>query len=153
MVFEHDYTKNPELTNTQLEMLQFSSPHQQITEDFDATVVKVHDGDTITLRAGFRDFDFPLRFLDVDAPEMNVGGAEARDWLKSRILNAQVKIMIDPDNRVGKYGRLLGRLVHNGMIIADEMLHLGLVKPFGAQQEGELPSLIQMFSLKQWLSI
>ncbi len=151
MVFEHDYKKNPELTNAQLEVLGFSSPHVQIKEDFDAIVVKVHDGDTITLRTEFRDFDFPLRFLDIDAPEMNAGGETTRDWLSSRLLNEEVKIMINPDNRVGKYGRLLGHVMHRGMNTGNEMLHLGLVKPFGSKGEGEPPNLIKMFSLKQWL--
>lgn len=150
MVFEHDYKAFPELTNSQLEQLQFSSPHKQILEDFEAVVVKVHDGDTITLNTSFRDFDFPLRFLDIDAPEMNAGGEVARDWLDSRLLNTKVLIMIDRNNRVGKYGRLLGRVMHRGMDTGQEMLHLGLVKPFGSKNEGEPKSLVQLFSLKQW---
>ena len=74
MVFEHDDKAFPELTNKQLEEFGFSSPHEQITRDFFAVVVKVVDGDTVTLRAEFRDFNFPLRLLDIDAPEMNEGG-------------------------------------------------------------------------------
>ena len=77
MVFVHDYKAFPELTNAQLQTMQFSSPHPQITEDFTAEVVKVHDADTIRLRTDFRDFDFPLRLLDIDAPELNEGGEEA----------------------------------------------------------------------------
>jgi hypothetical protein len=59
MVFEHDYVANPELTNQQLAEYGWDSPHEQIERDFEAVVVKVHDGDTVTLRVGFRDFDFP----------------------------------------------------------------------------------------------
>ena len=55
MAFEHDYKAFPELSNTQMQELQFTSPHVQITEDFTAIVVKVHDGDTITLQTDFRD--------------------------------------------------------------------------------------------------
>ena len=29
-----------------------------------------------------RDFDFPVRFLGINAPEMNEGGGEAREYLK-----------------------------------------------------------------------
>ena len=136
MVFEHDYEAFPELTNTQLEQLQFSSPHVQITEDFMATVVKVHDGDTVTLRARFRDFDFPLRLLDIDAPELSEGGEEAREWLKSRLLLREVDVLIDSSQRVGQYGRLLGRILSGGLIVGDEMLHLGLVSEFGSKDEG-----------------
>lgn len=150
MVFEHDYENFPELSNSQIEQLQFTSPHKQITEDFDADVVKVHDGDTITLRTDFRDFDFPLRFLDIDAPEMSEGGKEARDWLRQKILGQRIKVMIDPRNRVGKYGRLLGRVFYRGMDIGQEELYLGLVKPFGLKKEGELQNFGFWLSPSQW---
>jgi len=84
MVFgeEHDYVNFPELTNKQLQEEGFQSPHEQITEDFRAVVVKVHDGDTVTLRCDFRDFDFPLRFSNIDAPELNMdGGQEAKEFV------------------------------------------------------------------------
>lgn len=150
MVFEHDYKNYPELTNKELEELQFSSPHKQITEDFRATVVKVHDGDTVTLHTNFRDFDFPLRFLDIDAPELNDGGDITRDWLKQRILGKEVDILIDKSNRVGKYGRLLGRVFHHGMDVGQEELNLSLAVPFGLKNESEVPELHSFFGLKQW---
>lgn len=150
-MFEHDYDKYPELTNTELGVLQFTSPHEQITEDFDAEVVKVHDGDTIRLKTSFRDFDFPLRFLGIDAPEMNAGGKIAKDWLTTRLLNEAVHILINKQNRVGKYGRLLGKVMHRGMDVGDEELRLGLVTTFENRREGELPNVDKMFSMKQWL--
>lgn len=149
-MFEHDYKSFPELSNTQMEHLQFTSPHKQITEDFTALVVKVHDGDTVTLRTEFRDFDFPLRFLDIDAPELSEGGEVAKEWLKSKIQGREVQVLIDPINRVGKFGRLLGRVFYRGMDVGQEALHLGLVKPFGAKKEGEPLSLLRLFSLRQW---
>ena len=150
MAFEHDFKNFPELSNAQLEELRFTSPHKQITEDFEATVIKVHDGDTITLRAEFRDFDFPLRFLDIDAPEMNAGGEEARNWLRERILGQGAQILINTKNRVDKYGRLLGRVLHRGMDVGEEELRMGLVTTFENRREGELISLDKIFSLKQW---
>ncbi len=150
MVFEHDYKEFPELTNRQIEEFGFTSPHKQITEDFEAKVVKVHDGDTITLFTSFRDFVFPLRFLDIDAPEMNAGGKEAREWLRDRILGENVQILINTKNRVDKYGRLLGRVVHSGLDVGDEMLRLGMVTTFENRREAELPNLGKMFSMKQW---
>ena len=151
MVLDHDYKNFPELTNSQLEQFHFSSPHVQITDDFFAEVVKVHDGDTITLRVDFRDFDFPLRLLDIDAPEMSEGGEVTRDWLKNKILNQEVQVLIDPKNRVGKYGRLLGRIFYLGLDVGQEELYLGLAKPFGKKKEGEVKDLSYFFSLKQWL--
>ena len=128
MIFEkHDFKKYPELTNKQLREAPFESPHQQITEDFFADVISVHDGDTIRLRTDFRDFTFPLRFLEIDAPELGEGGEEAGNWLRARLLGAKVQIIMDPINRVDKWGRLLGQVFHNGLDVGTEMLQRGLV--------------------------
>ncbi len=150
MVFEHDYKEFPELTNRQIDEFGFTSPHKQITESFEAEVVKVHDGDTITLRTDFRDFDFPMRFLDIDAPEMNAGGEEARDWLRDRLLGEVMQILINTKNRVDKYGRLLGRVMNSGLDVGDEMLRMGMVTTFENRRESELPDLNKMFAVKQW---
>lgn len=150
-MFDHDYVNYPELTNSQINDFGFSSPHKQITEDFEAEVIKVHDGDTITLRVPFRDFDFPLRFLDIDSPELNAGGEEAREWLKGQIEGEKVQIKIDPNNRVGKYGRLLGKVISRGLDMAETELRLGFAKPFGKKNEGEIPSQNKIFSIKKWL--
>lgn len=149
---EHDFKNYPELTNAQLEEMQFQSPFPQITEDFEADVIKVHDGDTITLRVKFRDFDFPLRFLDIDAPEMNAGGEVARDWLKNQIEGEHVYILIDKNNRVGKYGRLLGRVLYGGLNMNEALLRLGYVSEFGKKLENTIPVSDKIFSIKQWFN-
>jgi len=146
----HDYKNFPELTNREIDEFGFTSPHRQITESFFATVVKVHDGDTITLRAEFRDFDFPLRFLGIDSPEMNAGGEVTQQWLEGRLLNEVVEIIIDPDNRVGKYGRLLGQIMHRGLDVGEEEINLGLASTFERRREGQLPNSNKMFDVKQW---
>lgn len=150
MVFEHDYDKFPELTNAQLEQFQFTSPHPQITENFIATVVRVHDGDTVTLSTTTRDFDFPLRFLDIDAPELNEGGAEAREYVKNRIEGEKVTVLIDKNQRVGKYGRLLGKIQHNGSIVGEDEIRLGLAKEFGKKDADKIPKIDKTFRLEQW---
>ena len=150
MVEEHDYIKFPELTNKQLAEFGFASPHIQITEDFTAEVVRVHDGDTITLRTDFRDFDFPLRFLDIDAPELNEGGAETRDWLHEQIHGEIVEIKINRNNRVGKFGRLLGKVVSRGIDMGEAQLRMGISKAFGRKDEESIPPIDKVFSIKQW---
>lgn len=149
-MFEHDYSKYPELTNAQLEHLQFTSPHVQITEDFRAEVVKVHDGDSVTLRTSFRDFDFPLRLFDIDAPEMSEGGEVSKEWLKQKLLGKEVEVLIDSRNRVGKYGRLLGRILYGGLDVGQEEVFLGLARPFGSRDEGEVPESSYFFAARQW---
>ncbi len=147
---EHDYNKFPELTNRQIEEFGFESPHKQITEDFTAEVVRVHDGDTVRLRVGFRDFDFPLRLLNIDALEMNEGGEIARDWLREMVLNDEVEIKIDPKQRVGKYGRLLGKIVSRGIDMGESQLRLGLAVPFGQKNAGQPQDINKIFRLEQW---
>ena len=133
----HDFVNFPELANSQMLFYYSESPHRQITEDFHAKVVKVHDGDTITLRWSERDFDFPLRLLDIDAPELNEGGEDAQQWLENKILDKEVDIKIDRRQRVGKWGRLLGKVISGGFDMGETMLNLGIVGRFG-ENTGEI---------------
>ncbi len=154
MVNGHDFINFPELTNSQMAIYYFESPHKQILQDFQGTVVSVKDGDTISLRTDFRDFDFPLRILDIDAPEMSEGGQEARDWLTDRILEKQVEIKINKNRRVGKFGRLLGKVISAGIDVGNEELTLGLATKFGAKTGLKtLPDLNKEFVLEKWLSM
>lgn len=150
-LYDHDYKTYPELRTSQLSTMRHFSPHAQITEDFDAMVERVIDGDTIMLRCSFRNFAFKLRITDLDAPEMNAGGKDARDWLKARIEGKQVSILIDKYNRVDKYGRLLGRVIYAGSDIAQEQIYLGLSVPYSRRNEGKFPDLWKIFNIKKWL--
>ena len=152
LVEDHDFKAYPELTNSELATFGFVSPHVQIVRDFTAEVVKVHDGDTITLRTSFRDFDFPLRMNDIDAPELNTGirGEEARDFLKGLIEGEMVEIQINPDNRVGKYGRLLGKVFSVGQDVGGLMLIYGYALPFSRRREGEMIDLNKELRLRNW---
>jgi len=115
------------------------SPHKQITESFTAKVVKVHDGDTITVDWQERDFNFPVRFANVAAPELNEdGGHEAQSWLENRLLDEMIDVIVDPDNRVEKWGRILGRITQGGMDVGEEEIFQGLVKSWNQRNEGKL---------------
>ncbi len=112
----HDFKRFPELTNSQMAFYYFESPHKQIGENFSAKVVKVTDGDTIRVTTNFRDFDFPIRFMDTDAPEMNTReGRKSQAWLEKQILGKDVEIIINQQNRLGKWGRLLGEVLFQGL--------------------------------------
>ena len=63
-----------------MQFYRLVSPHKQIEESFDGRVTKVVDGDTIHVSTDFRDFDTVVRFADINAPEMNAGGAESKSW-------------------------------------------------------------------------
>ena len=59
--------------------------------------------------------------------------------------------IINDNNRVDKFGRLLGRVMYSGIDIGDSLLRVGLATTFNARNEGKLPNLDKVFSLKQWL--
>jgi endonuclease YncB( thermonuclease family) len=147
----HNFKNFPELTNSQMETMYFESPHKQITEDFRAKVIKVTDGDTIRVETDFRDFDFPIRFLNIDAPELNEpGGERTKDWLSEQILEEEIDVLIE-NNRVDKWGRLLGKIVHRGLDLGEIMLSLGLATKFENRNEDEIPNINQELNIKQWI--
>ena len=146
----HDFVRFPELTNRQLQE-HIISPFPQITEDIRVEVIKVIDGDTIRVRWEKRDFDFPVRFLDINAPEMNEGGEEAKEYLKGVIEGEEVELKIDKYQRVGKYGRLLARIISLGMDMGEAMIRLGYATSFEARDEGKIPDLNKTLRFEQWV--
>ena len=138
----HDFYRFPELTNAQMGLYYFESPHKQITENFMAWCVNVHDGDTIRVTCDFRNFAFPIRFLEINAPELkDRGGFDSRNFLRNMILHRQVYIKIDPHNRVDKWGRLLAWVIFEGNIMNNEMVVSGHATPFDKRNEGDIDSL------------
>lgn len=136
----HDFKRFPELTDGQMKLYYWDSPHKQITEGFSATVVKVHDGDTVTLRCDFRDFDFPLRLLDLAAPELDEpGGPESQSWLEEQLLGKEVLIELDPFARVEKWGRLLGLIILDGVDISQESVRQGHGLSWEGRDRGSIP--------------
>ena len=149
---KHDFNLFPELSNAQMNEHYHLSPHKQIVEDFRATVTKVHDGDTITLKWNERDFEFPLRLRDIDAPELNMpGGEKARLHLQGLIEGKEVEVLIDKINRVEKWGRLLGDVMQAGVVMSEEMTRMGEAAPFDERRETELPNIERELRVNQWL--
>ena len=139
----HDFKRFPELTNNQMNLYYFDSPHQQIAEDFDAKVVKVHDGDTVTLKVSWRDFTFPLRMSNLMAAELNEkGGVRSRNHLKDLIEGAMVEVIINKMNRVGKYGRLLGEVRYKGFDVGTQMIEEGFAVSLDDEQQGIKPLVL-----------
>ena len=137
----HDFVNFPELTNGQMQIYYFESPHKQILESFTGTCVRVVDGDTIMVKMSERDFDFPVRFNNINAPEMSEGGKDSKQWLKNRLEGQSIDVLVDPKNRVGKYGRLLGTILHGGMSVGQEMIQLGKANIFGKDKAAQIPDL------------
>ena len=147
----HDFIKFPELTNSQMQTLYMESPHKQITESFRGKVEKVTDGDTVRVSVNFRNFDFPVRLSDINTPELSEGGEESKEWLRNKIEGLEVQVVVDHNNRVGKYGRLIGRLISNGTDINIELIQLGLATTFKDRNKGMLPKLNKELKIEKWL--
>ena len=152
MVFIHDFVKFPELTNSQMQIYYFDSPHRQITEDFTALVTKVIDGDTIQVKWTDRNFEFPIRFIAIAAPEnKESGGEQSKSWLESQLLGETVDVIVDSKQRVGKWGRLLGAIFSKGVNIGELSMTLGFSEPFtseGGGKIGDIDKSLKRFKVK-----
>jgi endonuclease YncB( thermonuclease family) len=116
-----------------------SCPKFAVSGEFFAKVVKVYDGDTITVamkpfsELGVRQFQ--VRMHGYDSPEIRpprsaVGrertierAREARDALAAMILDEIVLLEVLPEN--DKYGRLLCKVRHRGVVVNDAMVKNG----------------------------
>lgn len=103
---------------------------------FDAKVVKVYDGDTITVIFHFngRFYKWNCRLERIDTPEIKSkhiaeknSAKHARDFLSDRILNKIVKIKC---NMFDKYGRLLIELFMDNVNMNDLMISEGYAKEY-----------------------
>ena len=102
-----------------------------ITSDFFGEVVKITDGDTIHVKWDEREKPVVVRFIDTDAPELDEeGGLESAAWLKEQIFGEYVQIGIEPKLRVGKWGRIIGRVIHLGIDINSMSMQLGFARKF-----------------------
>ena len=96
---------------------------------YQATVLSIHDGDTITLRfdLGRRIYsEDSIRLYRINAPELSqAGGKEARDYLRNLVpLGALVRVQTHKNAR-DKYGRWLGDVWYNGICVNDYMVDSG----------------------------
>jgi len=112
------------------------------------TVIKVYDGDTITVASKIPGdntlYRFNVRFRGIDAPEMkptnpiSISGQEekevacmARDFLSGKVMNQKVEL-----RNIGneKFGRILADVFCNGQNMSDCMLAQRLAIPYGGTE-------------------
>lgn len=104
---------------------------------YNAYVVDVYDGDTITVNIdlgfGIIYNKMKLRLADINAPEIKGGDREkgliTKNWLESKILNKKVTINTIKDSKE-KFGRYLAYIYVNQENLNESMLTLGLAKPY-----------------------
>ncbi len=139
----HDFKRFPELQDSQMEVYYYQSPHKQIFAGrFSMKVTEVHDGDTIMVEWAERNFPFKIRFAGIDTKELSEGGQEAEDWVRQRLEGENIDVVVGTP-RVGKFGRLIGTIIHQGLNINEELLQNGLAVPFDRKNEGKIISPIK----------
>jgi micrococcal nuclease len=91
-----------------------------------AYVMKIYDGDTLTVRVdlGFNIFtEQKLRLARINAWEVRgterPAGLIARDWLRSKILGKEVEV---ETTKTGKYGRYIAEVMLHGSNISDSLV-------------------------------
>ncbi len=94
---------------------------------FKSKVIEVIDGDTVKIEDGSL-----IRLLGIDAPETNHPslpeqkfGKEAKEYLKSRILNKICLFEYDRNNKFDIYNRILAFVYLDGELINAEMIKKG----------------------------
>jgi micrococcal nuclease len=95
---------------------------QSISYTFDAKVISVHDGDTITVQT---DSIRKIRLIGIDAPELKQPyGIESKDYLNKILLGKTIKIETDK-KEYDLYGRLLGYVYLDGVLVNSQILKSG----------------------------
>ncbi len=100
-----------------------------------ARVVKVYDGDTITvdIDLGFKVSlaKEKIRLCRINTPEVRgaskIEGKKSRDWLRKKILDKEV-ILVTKKDKKGKYGRWLADVWLDDVCMNDELVKKGLAE-------------------------
>lgn len=102
--------------------------------DYQALVLDVHDGDTITVDVdlGFRiHHQMELRFLGINAPELKTPeGVAARDYLLTKVKpgdTVRIVTVATPskDDKREKYGRYLATIYVGDLDVNEDMVKSG----------------------------
>ena len=116
------------LNNTELQKAKFK-------------VIKIYDGDTITLSDGTH--EIRVRLIGIDTPEMNEKNPilrnlanQAKDYLSSLILNQFIYLQLDHFNEksmhLDKFGRLLAYvyLFSDNLFVNAQMMRMGFSQEY-----------------------
>ena len=103
-----------------------------------AKVIKVYDGDTITVEVDlgfFVTLTEKIRLAYIDAPEIRgeerPGGLISKQWLVDKILDKWIIVKTDKDKK-GKYGRFIGEIFIDGedTSINEQMINEGMAERY-----------------------
>ena len=107
--------------------------------EYNAKVVSIYDGDTmrvdVDLGCGITILNKSVRLFGINTPEVRgeerEQGLIVRDWLRTTMPEGTVFILKTHKDMTGKYGRLLGTIIHDGIDINQHMLEAGMAVKYG----------------------
>ena len=88
---------------------------------FEAVVVSVYDGDTITVRT---DETIKIRLYGIDSPELKQPFGQVSKQALSKLVFGK-NVTIKPDKR-DRYGRTIARVVSDGRDVSMQMVETGM---------------------------
>lgn len=103
--------------------------------NYNATVLKVIDGDTVDLRVdlGFKvSFEIRVRLMEINAPELSTPeGIKARDWLMTKVTPGMSVVVSTSKLPGDPYGRWLGKIATKDIPdLSQYILQEGYAVPF-----------------------
>jgi endonuclease YncB( thermonuclease family) len=144
-----------DIRHRQLESCTYNNTDEMTYRFTEAKVINVYDGDTVTIAAfiGDQALRFNVRIYGIDCNEIKGGTIEskieaqkAKKYVADRLLNKIVKInvlngqIINGKKIREKYGRLLAIITIDGKSISDELIYLGLAKPYFGGNKSNIAS-------------
>jgi endonuclease YncB( thermonuclease family) len=97
------------------------APSVAAVQGFSAQVIRVSDGDSVTVRYGA--LDISVRLANIDAPERGQPWSQRSRADLVRLVGGQTIEIIPLDK--DRYGRTVARLMTNGQNVNTEMVRLG----------------------------
>jgi endonuclease YncB( thermonuclease family) len=99
------------------------SAAHEVTHEVRGQIVKVTDGDTVTL-LNERDISITIRLAGIDAPELRMPyGQAAQAYLRDLVLN---KVVIAKTRKKDRFGRIVATLWVNSEDVNLAMIHAGM---------------------------
>ena len=105
-------------------------------------VIKVYDGDTITIWANDRGVKEKIRLANIDAPERKqFFGMESTAYLKGLLLGNEITLHFEKRDR---YGRIIGKVELFGMNVNQHMVIEGMAWVYTKYNDNpKLPAIEQ----------
>jgi endonuclease YncB( thermonuclease family) len=124
-------------------LLALLAPVRSGALELHGRVVRVVDGDSITVLDAARR-EFKVRLAAIDAPERGQPfGQVSRSNLSDLVFGEMVTVEVD---KVDRWGRLVGRVLRNGVDIGMEQLRTGLAWHFRRYADEQPPALREAYA-------